>query len=262
MWLDDGKKQTFEWQERSFFSIPLNAWHQHFNGQGNETVRFIGYTNAPSVFNIYHNYDFVFNNPYQFTDRFRGEEGYFSGKGAALPDKRVWDTSFIADIEKLQFHDWTRKGPGATNVELEFCDNIISAHITRSPVGAYKKAHRHGLGADILVLEGKGYSLMWLEGTEMERYDWGPFSMFSPPHMWFHQHFNTAKEPLKMLAFKPFGQKFRISDYERLFMSTAGGGHLIELEDEDPKVRQIFANELQKENIPFNMPPVTYRNKG
>ena len=96
----------------------------------------------------------------------------------------------------------------------------------------------------------------------MERYDWGPFSMFSPPHMWFHQHFNTAKEPLKMLAFKPFGQKFRISDYERLFMSTAGGGHLIELEDEDPKVRQIFITELQKEDIPFNMPSVTYRNKG
>ena len=62
-----------------------------------------------------------------------------------------------------------------------------------------------------------------------------------------------------MLAFKPFGQKFRISDYERLFVSTAGGGHLIELEDEDPKVRQMFIEELKKDNIPFNMPPVTYR---
>jgi oxalate decarboxylase/phosphoglucose isomerase-like protein (cupin superfamily) len=259
VWLDNGKKQTFEWQERSLFSIPLNAWHQHFNGQGDESIRFIGYTNAPSVFNLYHNWDFVFNNSYQFTDRFRGEDNYFSGKGIAIPDKRVWDTSFIADIEKLQFHDWTKKGPGATNVELEFCDNIISAHITRSPVGAYKKAHRHGLGADILVLEGKGYSLMWLEGTKMERYDWGPFSMFSPPHMWFHQHFNTAKEPLKMLAFKPFGQKFKIFDYEKLFVSTSGGGHLIELEDEEPKIRSMFQEEIAREGIPFNMPPVTYR---
>ena len=263
VWLDNGKKQTFEWQERSLFSIPINAWHQHFNGQGNESARFVGYTNAPMVFNLYHSYEFVFNNNYQFLDRYRGEEDYFSGKGVSVPDKRVWDTSFIADIEKLQFHDWTRKGPGATNVELEFCDNIISAHITRSPVGAYKKAHRHGPGADILVLEGEGYSLMWPEGSEMEKYDWGTGSMISPPHMWFHQHFNTAKEPLKMLAFKPFGQKFRVSpDYEKLFVSTAAGGHLIEFEYEDPRVRQIFVDELEKRNIPFNMPPVTYRNRG
>lgn len=259
VWLDNGKKQTFEWQERSLFSIPLNAWHQHFNGQGNEPARFIGYTNAPTVFNLYHRYDFVFNNSYQFSDRYRGEEDYFSGKGVSVPDKRVWDTSFIADIEKLQFHDWTRKGPGATNVELEFCDNIISAHITRSPVGAYKKAHRHGPGADILVLEGKGYSLMWPEGTGMEKYDWGTGSMISPPHMWFHQHFNTGKEPLKMLAFKPFGQKFRITDYEKLFVSTGAGGHLIELEDEDPRVRRMFEEELKKDGIPLNMPPVNYR---
>ena len=52
------------------------------------------------------------------------------------------------------------------------------------------------------------------------------FSMFSPPHMWFHQHFNTGEEPLKMLAFKPFGQKFQVMDYDRLFVSTDGGGHL------------------------------------
>jgi hypothetical protein len=77
--------------------------------------------------------------------------------------------------------------------------------------------------------------------------------------MWFHQHFNTAKEPLKMLAFKPFGQKHRISDYEKLFVSTAGGGHLIEFEDEDPLVRQMFAEEIRKDGIPLNMPAVTYR---
>ena len=93
----------------------------------------------------------------------------------------------------------------------------------------------------------------------MERYDWGTGYMFSPPHMWFHQHFNTAKEPLKMLAFKPFGQKYRVGDYEKLFVSTAAGGHLIEFEEEDPKVRQMFEEEIKKDGIPLNMPPVKYR---
>jgi hypothetical protein len=119
--------------------MPLNAWHQHFNGQGSETVRFIGYSNAPSVFNIYHNYDFVFNNPYQFTGRFRGEEGYFSGKGAALPEKRVWDTSFIADIEKLQFHDWTKEGPEPPTSSWSFA-TTSSRVITRSRSERIKSA--------------------------------------------------------------------------------------------------------------------------
>ena len=34
---------------------------------------------------------------------------------------------------------------------------------------------------------------------------------------------------------------------------------MIELEDEDPKIRSMFQEELESEEIPFNMPPVTYR---
>ncbi|MCH8199958.1 MAG: cupin domain-containing protein, partial [Chloroflexi bacterium] len=35
VWVDDdGPKHTFEWKEGSVFSIPLNAWHEIYNGQG------------------------------------------------------------------------------------------------------------------------------------------------------------------------------------------------------------------------------------
>ena len=81
VWQTNGAKQSFEWQTGSLFAIPLNAWYQHFNGQGDREARLLAVTTAPLIFNLFRCEDFVVNNPYGFTDRFKGEEGYFAGKG-------------------------------------------------------------------------------------------------------------------------------------------------------------------------------------
>ena len=33
MWNEGEPKRTFEWQEGSLFSPPLNSWHEHFQWQ-------------------------------------------------------------------------------------------------------------------------------------------------------------------------------------------------------------------------------------
>ena len=40
VWNNAGKRITFEWKEGALFGIPLNCWHQHFNGSGREGARF------------------------------------------------------------------------------------------------------------------------------------------------------------------------------------------------------------------------------
>src|SRR5437773_8846808 len=81
VWNDAGQKITFEWKAGTLFAIPLNTWHQHFNGSGNDAARFVAVTNAPAVINLYEDVEFVFNTKYDFKNRFSGEPDYFSNKG-------------------------------------------------------------------------------------------------------------------------------------------------------------------------------------
>jgi oxalate decarboxylase/phosphoglucose isomerase-like protein (cupin superfamily) len=132
----------------------------------------------------------------------------------------------------------------------------MTAHISQVPVGTYKKAHRHGPGAHVIVVEGSGYSLMWPEGSDLRRFDWEVGSLVVPPDMWFHQHFNTGPEPAKYLALRWNSRKYRVFKKQEVDKDVADGGSQIETKDEDPRVRQIFEEELAKHGVESRLDPL------
>lgn len=75
-WSDGGRRQSAAWQRGSVMATPLNVWHQHRNA-GSEPARYVAVTNAPIVFNVFRNPDFVFKTAFSFTDRYNGEADYF-----------------------------------------------------------------------------------------------------------------------------------------------------------------------------------------
>jgi oxalate decarboxylase/phosphoglucose isomerase-like protein (cupin superfamily) len=256
VWQNNGGKQSFEWQTGSLFAIPLNAWYQHFNGQGDREARLLAVTTAPLVFNLFHCEDFVVNNPYSFTDRFKGEEGYFGGKGTLYSD-RVVETNFVADAIHIEPVAWTERGRGNATIFFEMAGSMMGSHVSRFPVGLYKKAHRHGPGAHVFVLTGKGYSLLWPEGKEMTRVDWKRGSMVVPPEGWFHQHFNSGAEPARYLALKVVSRRFKLQPGKiQSDVPLAYGGWQIEYEDEDPIIRKTFEAECARSGAEVKMPPL------
>lgn len=253
VWSDERKKQSFEWQSGSLFSPPLNTWYQHFNGQGTQPVRFLAMTTAPTVMNLFHNLDFIYNCEYRFTDRYNGEQNYFSGKGEALAET-FWDSNFIQDVRSFELQDNSKRGAGGKIIMLEIANNLMSAHISQFPVGTYKKAHRHGAGSHIVILGGEGFSLMWPEGQGIRRYDWKEGSLLVPPERWFHQHFNIGPAPARYLALKPFNSR-KYPGLRKLGSSESvkKGGDQIEYEDEDPSICKMFGEELAKRGVPNSM---------
>ena len=84
VWNEGEKPVSFEWQEGSLFSVPLNTLHRLHNGSGSLPARLLAVTTMPIMMNLLHNTDFIFNSPYVFKDRYDGTREYFDGSGTAL----------------------------------------------------------------------------------------------------------------------------------------------------------------------------------
>jgi quercetin dioxygenase-like cupin family protein len=258
VWNEENKKVTFEWQAGSLFSPPANTWRQHFNTSGQKPARLLSVTTAPVLFNLFRDTDFILNNTFNFKGRFDESPESFSGTGESYRGRRmqVWDTNFVPDVRTLPVHRWDERGPGAASVSIELSENCLTSHISEFPVGSYKKAHRHGPGAHVIIIGGEGYSLMWPEGEEIKRFDWKDGSVVVPPERWFHQHFNTGPTPARYLAIRWGSQKYprpwQMKSYG-IDESVKKGGAQIEFEDEDPKIRQMFEAELAKHGLQSRM---------
>ncbi len=248
VWNDAGDRASFEWGPGSIFGIPLNAHHQHFNGSGSEPARYVGVTNLPPLINVFEEPEFIFGTAHDFKGRFSGEPDYFAEskeqKGLLL------ETNFVHDAVNLPLIEAGERGAGGGHIRFQLAKCSMNSHISQFPVGTYKKCHRHGPGAHVIILSGEGYSLMWPEGEEPERFDWKPGSMIVPPNMWWHQHFNTGPSPARYLAFKYEGVAIRNAQgVPKAWISTRIGGDQIDYADERDEVRTMFADALARHGM-------------
>jgi oxalate decarboxylase/phosphoglucose isomerase-like protein (cupin superfamily) len=253
VWNDTGDRIAFEWKAGAMFAIPLNTWHQHFNGSGTAAARFVAVTNCPSVLNLYDDIDFVFNTGYDFKNRFAGEPDYFSAKGEQKGF--LLTTNFVPDAINLPLISAKERGAGGGHIRFNMARGTIASHISQFPVGTYKKAHAHGPGAHVIVLSGEGYSLMWPDGDVPRRYEWQVGTMIVPPNAWFHQHFNSGPRPARYLAFKHATPR-NAQGVPLSWISRRLGGTQIDYADESPDVRRIFAEALSKHAIKSRMDEV------
>ena len=248
VWNDEGRRITFEWKSGAMFAIPLNCWHQHFNGSGQAPARFVSVTNAPPVINLYEDVEFVFNTKHDFKNRFNGEPEYFSARGEQKGLLLV--TNFVADAVNLPLISAKERGAGGGHIRFNMAKGSMNSHISQFPIGTYKKGHAHGPGAHVIILSGQGYSLMWPEGDEPRRYDWEVGTLIVPPNMWFHQHFNGGTTPARYLAFKHEVVSIRNAQgVPKAWISRRVGGDQIDYADEIPIVRKMFTDELAKNGL-------------
>lgn len=197
----EGKKpQRVDWDYRSLYSIPLNVRYQHFN-DSEEPIRLVAITSLPFVLNATNNEKFVFDNPFEFTDRYNADADYLQKRDSVNKNRTI--TNFVSDALEFKTSQQYHRRKGATSMGWLMSGNtMLSLHVAEMSAKIYKKAHRHSSDAFILVLSGDGYSVTWPEGAyhKRVRVDWHEGTLFVPPIYWYHQHLNPGSEPARYLA--------------------------------------------------------------
>jgi hypothetical protein len=277
VWHDRRNKYSFRWSKGALFSPPLNVWREHAN-RGSAPVRLVAVTDLPIVMDLFHNAPFIFNNDFVFTDRWGAEKDFFECGPHKIRKGRVpgvtiegkggdcYECSLVPDARALPLFDAPARGKKNRTAEVQMADNSLQCHVSEFPVGTYKRAHRHGPGSHVIVIGGRGYSLMWKDTPRFSdsrtqvRVDWGDGSVFVPPDHWFHQHFNGADMAARYLAATWIGGKYFVEGLggggrtHRLgTVSIHHGGNMIDYPDEDPAIREIFEEELKKSGVKSEM---------
>lgn len=257
-WQDEGHKQTVEWQRGSVYSPPINCYYQHFNLDGSQPARLFAVTTAPMALNMYRSADFVFNNPYAFHDRYDGQDDYFSDAGQAIATD-LWKTNFIPDVRafKLVPHE---RGAGAIGMQWQLSNNGTIGHCSEFPAGTYKHAHRHGVGAHVIILDGEGYSLLWFGDEERRRVDWTDGTVISPREWEYHQHYNTGPTPARYIAFR-LGMLDTRRPAPGQGWNTEAEINGIPYDEEDPAIYELYASECAKHGAKAVLPKPQYRTK-
>lgn len=241
-WLKKSSKITLEWRRGAAFAIPLNVAYQHFNASANEPARFIAATTLPRMLNLFHNEDFIFRNPFAFSDRFRASAGYFRKNLRTAVRRR--EANFIPDVNAFPLDDYPMKGEGVKIMRFTLAESTIGCHIQEFPLGSRSLLHCHGPGALVIVTKGEGYALLWREGDKIKRYDVRVGSVYSPGNLMFHGHFNTGREAMRHFAVRGASPKYTLLDRFRNPLYR-----MIPLKEEPPDIQRDFLKELERKGI-------------
>jgi len=284
VWLEgeENKKQVFEWQQGSLFSIPVNAWHRIVNATNDSALLQAG-TTAPVVINALQNIDAVFNNPFVFRELFSTDQDFYKENEKLETDPvrglAMRRTNFVADAINCHLPLDNRRSPGWRRVEPFMTNNTFYYWIGQHEGGRYSKAHAHTSAAILFCLKGKGYTYTWPEhlgptpwqdgnADQVRRIDYiqgGMITAAPGGARWYHQHFSASKEPLRLTAwFGPHnpgrdpgypGQKHM--DYTG--MEIPEGGTAIPYWMEDPYLRNEYEGILAKEGTHSRMDDSLYQ---
>lgn len=282
-WRDEKHKQILEWQPGSLFVLPPNVNHRLINAT-REHVLILATTNLPPMINMFRNRNFILGDDFAFEEYYSDDPGFYKYDEKIYAwevNKRAQTrTNFYPDIVNCQLPLDNQRAPGYRRIQPGWrgLEDVYGGFISQYPPGRYSRAHRHGAGAVLVCLRGRGYTYNWPSehgatpwkdghGDEVQVIDYVPGGLVAAAPgggAWFHQHFGISTDYFRVINFMHgpgpgSAQQGAEGETQRSGnLNISEGGNSVGYAVEDPFVRETFATELAKEGLKSDMPAKYY----
>ena len=107
-------------------------------------------------------------------------------QGEGIP---IHQGAYVGDLYTVELGDWARVGQRGAFVNLAG-QQVDDAHVIEIAPRSQTEVMHHLFEAVTFVLEGRGATTLWQEGSPKRTVEWQRGSVFSPPLNCYYQHFN------------------------------------------------------------------------
>ena len=201
--------------------------------------------------------------------------GYRTYKRAVSPYERFLEEEGIPifrgigvyDTRQMEMGPWKRLGGRGTYLYLDGLADVKGMFVQEVPAGGASNATKHMYDEFFLVIEGRGTTEVWREGsTKKQTFEWQPGTLFMAPLNAWHRHVNATSAPALLLASNnappvfniyqsqqfifdnPYDASLRLTDAEDFFKPQA------ELERDEVRGRAAIRSNVFPDIITCELP--------
>ncbi|MDP2647371.1 MAG: cupin domain-containing protein, partial [Desulfobacterales bacterium] len=106
----------------------------------------------------------------------------------------------VEDLRKLELAPWPRMGGKGIFINLYGFEGVTGMYVAEIPPRGSLEPERHLYEEVICILDGHGATEVWQEGGRKQVFEWGPYSLFSPPANSWHRLYNGGESPVRLMA--------------------------------------------------------------
>ena len=152
----------------TLFAILINASYRLVNAAGSPAL-LLAANNSPGVFNIFASHSFIFENDWEFRERYDMTDDFFKPKAdlemEPVRGRAAIRSNVFPDIVNAELPLDNQRAPGYRRIQPTFSgfiqDGGTGGFISQYPSGRYQGALPRS-GAVLVCLRGKGYTYNWL----------------------------------------------------------------------------------------------------